>query len=264
MKIVVCIKQVPNTNEVKINKETGTLIRDGVESIINPDDMNAIELALQLKEKQDNCHITVVTMGPPQAENALREALSMGADEAILLSDRAFAGSDTWATATVLAAAVRKIADYDLVLCGLQAIDGDTAQVGPEIAEFLDLPQVTYTQQITIKDGKVLVHRAFEEGYFEQEVQLPALVTAVKELNQPRFMDMRKIYAAYQPGDQYKVWSAADIEVDLTQIGIKNSPTNVKSSFTPVRAFSGKKVDGPVAELIRETMSVLREHNIVE
>ncbi len=263
MNIIVCVKQVPNTNEVKINKETGTLIRDGVESIINPDDMNALELALSIKDKTKDCKVTVLTMGPPQAENALRETMAMGADEAILLSDRAFAGSDTWATATVLAAAIKKIGKYDLILCGLQAIDGDTAQVGPEIAEFLDLPQVTYAKEVTISDNTLTVKRMFEDGYFVNEVKMPALLTAIKELNTPRFMDMRLIYKALDDNADYKVWNAEDIAVDLTQIGVKNSPTNVKSSFTPNRKFEGRKVNGNSKQLADELVNTLRAGNYI-
>lgn len=156
MKIIVCIKQVPNTSEVKINPETKTLIRDGVESIINPDDKNALEAALKIKDEK-GAKVVVVSMGPMQAKEALLEALAMGADSAYLISDRKFGGSDTWATATILAAAIEKIGDYDLIICGRQAIDGDTAQVGPEIAEFLNIPQVTYAKELELKDGAVRV-----------------------------------------------------------------------------------------------------------
>ena len=158
MKIIVCIKQVPNTSEVKINPETKTLIRDGVESIINPDDKNALEAALKIKDEK-GAKVVVVSMGPMQAKEALLEALAMGADSAYLISDRKFGGSDTWATATILAAAIEKIGDYDLIICGRQAIDGDTAQVGPEIAEFLNIPQVTYAKELELKDGAVRVKR---------------------------------------------------------------------------------------------------------
>ena len=157
MNIIVCLKQVPDTNEVKINQETGTLIRDGVPSIINPDDKNGLEEALKLKDLHGG-KVTVVSMGPPQAKEALREAVAMGADEVYLISDRAFGGSDTWATATIISAAIEKIGNYDLIICGRQAIDGDTAQVGPEIAEFLNLPQVTYAKNVRVEGNKLVVH----------------------------------------------------------------------------------------------------------
>jgi len=243
MKIVVCIKQVPNTDKVRINEATGTLIREGVPSIINPDDMNALEAALALKDQDANVHVAVITMGIPQAEDALREALAMGADEAIHLTDRAFAGSDTWATATVLAAALRKIGDYDLVICGRQAIDGDTAQVGPELAEFLGLPQITYVRELSVENNRVRAKRAVETGYFEMEAPLPALLTVIKDLNKPRMMDIRLIYKAYSDQADYKFWTAQDIGVDLTQIGVSNSPIPpviFETWIFPPRSFSIK------------------------
>ncbi len=251
MKIIVCIKQVPDTNEVRINKETGTLIRQGVPSIINPDDMNAVEQALKIKDTRDDVQVTILCMGPPQADVAVREAYAMGADEAILLSDRVFAGSDTWATATILAAAVKKIADYDIIFCGRQAIDGDTAQVGPEMAEFLGLPQVTYVQQLTIsEDGSsVTVERATEDGHMVIEAPTPVLLTAIKELNEPRYPRMRGIYEAYESGDHIKFWTNADIDVDLTQIGVRNSPTNVKKSFVPDKSRTSVEITGTPVEI---------------
>ena len=166
MNIIVCIKQVPDTNEVKIDPVKGTLIREGVPSIINPDDKNALEEALRIKDEKENVKVTVLSMGPPQAEVALVEAIAMGADEGILLSDRAFAGSDTWATSTALAAGIKHIGNYDIIFCGRQAIDGDTAQVGPQIAEHLGIPQVTYVEELNIEEGNIRVRRALEDGYF--------------------------------------------------------------------------------------------------
>lgn len=263
MKIIVCAKQVPDTNEVRINKETGTLIRDGVPSIINPDDKNAIEEALRIKDSRDDVHVTVLSMGPPQAADALREALAMGADEAILLGDRAFAGSDTWATATILSAALRKIGDYDLIFCGRQAIDGDTAQVGPEIAEFLDLPQITYAKKIQATEEAVLVERATEDGHYEISCPLPVLLTTIKELNTPRYPRMRRIYEAYSPDAPIRFWSMADIDVDATQIGVKNSPTNVHKSFVPVKEFHGEKFMGTSGELAAIFMDEMKKENLV-
>lgn len=243
MNIIVCVKQVPNTNEVRINKETGTLIRDGVPSIINPDDRNAIEEALALKDEHGG-KVSVISMGPPQAKEALKEALAMGADEAILVTDRAFGGSDTWATATILAAAVEKIGDYDLVFCGRQAIDGDTAQVGPEIAEFLDLPQITYCKDIKVDGENIVVNRFTETGDYVLEVKPPVLLTAIKELNKPRYPSARGIFEVYDGPDQIKVYTLEDLDVDVTQIGLKGSPTNVYKSFVPVRSKNSEMIEG--------------------
>src|SRR5574344_990373 len=185
MKIIVCIKQVPDTTEIKIKPVTGTLIREGVPSIINPDDKGGLELALELKD-QLNAHVTVITMGPPQADTVLREALAMGADHAILLTDRKFAGADTLATSSALSGALRTL-KYDLIITGRQAIDGDTAQVGPQIAEMLDLPQVTYVEDLKMKSEHVMeIRKQTEEGYEMLEVEQPALVTVLASAKQPR------------------------------------------------------------------------------
>lgn len=246
MKIIVCVKQVPDTNEVKINQETGTLIRDGVASIINPDDKHALEAALTLKE-QVGATVAVVSMGPPQAKDALKEALAMGCDQAYLVTDRAFGGSDTWATATILAAAIEKIGGYDLILCGRQAIDGDTAQVGPEVAEFLDLPQITYVSDLSYTGGKLEVTRFTETGSWRMEVATPALLTVIQELNSPRYPTVKGIFHAYDGPDTVQSLTLADLEVDPTQIGLKGSPTNVLRSFVPVRARKGELVEGNTA-----------------
>lgn len=244
MNIIVCVKQVPNTNEVKINKETGTLIREGVESIINPDDKNALEAALAIKE-QVGGKVTLLSMGPAQAQAALKEGLAMGADEVYLLSDRAFGGSDTWATATIIAAAIEKIGNYDLIFCGRQAIDGDTAQVGPEVAEFLGIPQVTYAKNVKVDGKDLVVTRYTEDADFVIRVQTPCLLTAIKELNDPRFPTVAKIFEAYdQQKDNVKVITFADIDVDPTQIGLKGSPTNVFRSFVPVKDKHSEIIEG--------------------
>lgn len=227
MNIVICLKQVPDTTEVKIDPIKGTLIREGVPSIINPDDKNALEEALAIKEK-NGANVTVISMGPPQAEDALREALAMGADEAILITDRAFAGADTLATSNALAGAIRKL-DYDIIFAGRQAIDGDTAQVGPEIAEHLGIPQITYVQKVDIDGNTVTVERAWEDGYEVIEVRTPVLLTAIKELNEPRYMHMANIFEAFKK--EIKIWSANDIDVDRTLLGLAGSPTQVKKSM---------------------------------
>ena len=244
--IIVCAKQVPDTNVIKINPKTGTLIRDGVPSILNNDDANALEEALAIKDKFDDVHITVITMGPPQANDLLFECIAKGADEGILVSDRAVGGSDTWATSNTLEATVRKWVkdngDYNLIFTGRQAIDGDTAQVGPQLAEKLGLPQVSYVEEFEIADDRksVTVKRQLEDGYELIEVQLPCLLTTIKELNTPRYMTISGIY-----GDkEMKTWNAKDIEVDLTKVGLEASPTNVFRSFTPAPKEPGIKIEG--------------------
>ena len=192
MNIVVCLKQVPDTTAVKIDPVKGTLIRDGVPSIINPEDKHALEAALCLKEN-NGAKVTVLSMGPPQAKEALREALCMGADEAVLITDRAFAGADTLATSKALAGALKKL-EFDIVFAGRQAIDGDTAQVGPEIAEHLDIPQVTYVQGIKVEEDGLVINRALEDGYELIKVEGPVLLTAIKELNHPRYMHIGNIF----------------------------------------------------------------------
>lgn len=240
MNIVVCLKQVPDTTAVKIDPKTGTLIRDGVPAIINPEDKHALEGALQLREKVGG-KVTVVSMGIPTAKAALREALCMGADEAVLLTDRVLGGADTLATSKALAGLIKKF-DYDLIFAGRQAIDGDTAQVGPEIAEHLGIPQVTYVQNVEVDGDKLTVKRALEDGYQVVEVKTPCLLTAIEELNEPRYMNVANIFATND--DQIKIMTAADIDVDASELGLKGSPTKVKKSMT-------KEVKG-AGELVKE------------
>ena len=241
MKIVVCIKQVPDTTEIRLDPVTGTLIRDGVPSIINPDDKGGLEEALKLKDKF-GAHITAITMGPPQAREALREALAMGVDRAILLTDRKFAGADTLATSNALAAAIREL-DYDIIMAGRQAIDGDTAQVGSQIAEHLDLPQASYAKEIECDEDKNLtIKRAVEDGYYLLQVKAPCLVTVLAESNKPRYMSVKGIVEAYDK--DVEVWNTTNITVDQEKLGLKGSPTKVKKSFT-----KGAKQAGKVHEL---------------
>ncbi len=228
MKIVVCIKQVPDTNEVKLDPVTGTLIRDGVPSIINPDDKAGLEAALTLKE-QTGATVTVVTMGPPQADAVLREAMAMGADDAYLITDRAFGGADTLATSTTIAAAIRTL-EYDLIIAGRQAIDGDTAQVGPQIAEHLGIANVSYAEDIKVEGNTVIVKRQYEDRYHTVKVQMPCLVTALGEMNKPRYMTPGGIFDAYR-NKEVKVITRADLEVEDETIGLKGSPTKVAQSF---------------------------------
>jgi electron transfer flavoprotein beta subunit len=259
MKIVVCIKQVPDTNEVRIDPVTGTLIRDGVPSIMNPDDKNALEEALRLKD-ETGAHVTVLTMGPPQADAILREALAMGADEAVLLTDRAFAGADTWATSLALAKACENIG-YDIIFAGRQAIDGDTAQVGPEMAEHLDLPQVTYVENVELKGSSLKVKRALEDGYEILGVKTPCLLTCIKELNQPRYMNVAGIFTCY--GKEVKKMVAAELDVDPSELGLSGSPTKVKKSFTKGPKGQGEKIDMPPMEAASHIAGILKEKHII-
>lgn len=262
MKIVVCIKQVPDTTEVKLDPKTGTLIREGIPSIINPDDKAGIEAALRIKE-ETGAHVTVLSMGPPQADTALREALAMGADEAILLTDRAFGGADTWATSSTLAAALKKI-PYDLVITGRQAIDGDTAQVGPQIAEHLGIPQVSYVSELHAKGGSITAKRDFEDRYHLIKVACPCLVTALAELNKPRYMSVGGIMDAYRER-QVTVWTLADIQdtVDPANLGLKGSPTKVKKSFTKAAKGSGETFSVGADEAVAIIMEKLRGKNLI-
>lgn len=260
MNIVVCLKQVPDTNEVKIDPKTGTLIREGVPSIINPDDKNALEEALRLKD-ENGAHVTVISMGPPQAEKALREALAMGADEAILVSDRAFAGADTLATSHALAATIKKL-DYDVIFAGRQAIDGDTAQVGPEIAEHLNLPQITYVEKVEILKGGLKITKAWEDGYESIEVKTPVLLTAIKELNEPRYMNMKNIFDMYK-NKEVKVWNADDIGADKEVLGLKGSPTKVKKSMTKEPKGQGELIKLPAKEAAQYVVSKLKQNHFI-
>ncbi len=232
MNIVVCIKQVPDTNEVRLDPVTNTLIRDGVPSIINPDDKSGLEVALRLKDENPDIHVTVLSMGPPQAQEALREALAMGADDGILVSDRAFGGADTWATSCTITAALEHL-DFDLIICGRQAIDGDTAQVGPQIAEHIGVPQVSYVEELELDDDKkgITVKRQFEDRYHTINIKFPCLITAIAELAEPRYMTIGKVFEAYQK--EIKVWGLEDIKdkLDMANIGLKGSPTKVRKSF---------------------------------
>ena len=232
MNIVVCIKQVPDTNEVRLDPVTNTLVRDGVPSIINPDDKSGLEVALRLKDENPDIHVTVLSMGPPQAQEALREALAMGADDGILVSDRAFGGADTWATSCTITAALEHL-DFDLIICGRQAIDGDTAQVGPQIAEHIGVPQVSYVEELELDDDKkgITVKRQFEDRYHTINIKFPCLITAIAELAEPRYMTIGKVFEAYQK--EIRVWGLEDIKdkLDMANIGLKGSPTKVRKSF---------------------------------
>ena len=265
MKIVVCVKQVPDTTEVKLDPVTNTLIRDGVPSIINPDDKAGIEAALQLKEKlNDGSTVTIVSMGPPQADVALREALAMGADEAYLLSDRAFGGSDTFATSTIIAAGLKKVG-YDIIITGRQAIDGDTAQVGPQIAEHLGIPQASYAEEINVEGDKVVVRRQYEDRHHILELPVPCLVTALAELAAPRYMSVGGCFDAYRE-KEVKVLGFEDLKdgFDPANIGLKGSPTNVFKSFTKQAKGAGEIYKEISAEeAVATIIAKLEERHII-
>jgi len=255
--IIVCIKQVPNTTDVKIDPVTNTLIRDGVESVINPFDTYAIEEAVRLKERFSG-KVTVITMGPPQAENALKEAISLGCDEAILVSDRKFAGSDTWATSYTLSCAIKKVGAFDVVICGKQASDGDTAQVGPGISTHLNIPQVTYVKKIEeISDNKAKVERMTEEGYDIVEAPLPCLFTVVKEINTPRLPSLKGMMKAKSA--KILKWTADDIKADPKSLGLDGSPTRVVKIFTPAPRKGGEIIKGETADIAKELVELLKD-----
>lgn len=247
MKIFVCVKQVPDTSGKVAVDENGILIRSSMPTIINPDDMNAMEAALQLKD-ETGCKVIAVTMGPAPAEGMLRELIAMGADEGILISAREFGGSDTFATSQIIAAAINHIGvdDDDLILCGRQAIDGDTAQVGPQIAEKLNLPQITYAAEIKKEGKEVTVKRMLEDGYMTIKMQTPCLVTCIKELNTPRYMSVPGIFECYNKPLTILDFEALKDEplIELDTIGLKGSPTNIFKSFTPPQKGVGVMLEG--------------------
>ena len=258
MNVIVCVKQVPDTTDVKIDKETNTLIREGVQSIINPFDMYAIEEGLRIKERLGEGEVVVISMGPPQAEAAIKEAISMGCDSGILLSDRKFAGSDTWATSYALSQAIKKIGDYKVILCGKQASDGDTAQVGPGISMHLDIPQVTYVKKIEKIDAQsATVERMTEEGYDVVETPLPVLFTVVKEINEPRLPSLKGKMKAKKA--EIPVWSADHIECDEKKIGLDGSPTRVSEIFSPPPREGGRLLEGEPNEVSKELAMLLKD-----
>jgi electron transfer flavoprotein alpha/beta subunit len=258
---IVCIKQVPDTSQVKIDPETGHLIREGMPSIINPEDKNALEEAVRLKEIHGG-KITVLTMGPRQAEDALHEALAMGADEAVLLSDASFRGADTWATSYTLSQAIKKIGGFDMVLCGREALDGNTAQVGPQLAEFLDLPSIPYALRVVMEGNIVRVNSATEDGYRVVEAELPALITVTKDLNDPRIPTLFDTAEAFEKG--ITVWSADDLGVDKGKVGIKGSLTRIRKTFTPdLSRGPVKMVEGDLDRICDEVILILKKNYLL-
>ncbi len=261
MNIIVCLKQVPGTTKVDINPETNTLIRQGIENIINPFDAYALEEGVRLKERFEG-KVTAITMGPPQAEEILREAISLGADEAVLIGDRAFAGSDTLATSYTLSRAITKIDQYDLIICGRQTIDGDTAQVGPEMAEMLDIPFVSYVSQVEeIENGLMRVQRMIDEGHEEIETGLPALITVAKEINVPRLPSLRGRTRAKSA--VITNWDAAELNVDEDRVGLNGSPTRVVKIFFPQREKSGEILQGSPEEIVDSLVGKLKDNKLI-
>jgi electron transfer flavoprotein beta subunit len=256
---VVCIKQVPETTEVRVDPKTNALIREGVKSIVNPVDENAVEAALQLRD-QHGGKVTVITMGPPQAEEALRHTLAMGADEAILLSDPASRGSDTLATSYALAQMVRKLGAVDLILCGKQAIDGDTGQVGPGLAERLGIPQVTFAIGLEVADGKLRARRVLDDFFEVLEVKMPAVVTVVKQINEPRHPSMRNVLKAKRA--EIAKWTLADLEADPKQSGFNGSPTEVIKVWPPEKRGGGRRLEGAADEVVDELAKAIKDMNI--
>ena len=266
MKIIVSIKQVPDTSgKVSVNPD-GTLDRASMQTITNPDDMNALEAALKVKD-ETGCKVIVVTMGPAPAAGMLREALAMGADEAYLVSGREFGGSDTYATSQILAAAINTIGveNDDIVMCGRQAIDGDTAQVGPQIAEKLHLPQVTYAADIQRDGDTITVRRMLEDGYMTIKVKTPCLITCIKELNTPRYMSVSGVFEAYsKPLTTFDYEALKDDPlIDKTTIGLKGSPTNIFKSFTPPQKGAGVMLEGNDRKTCDKLASILIEKHII-
>lgn len=260
MNIIVLVKQVPDTTEIKIDKVTNTLIRKGIKSIINPDDLAGVEAALTLK-KQYGGSVTTITMGPPHADKMITTLYARGVDNAYLLTDRKFAGSDTWATSKILSTFIKTL-NYDLVIAGYQAIDGDTAQVGPQIAEFLDIPQVTHIHKITeVKDKKITLEKSYEDETHTIRVPFPCLISTIREMNEPRLMNAFDIWETFDKN--INIITFEDLDIDQKDIGLTGSPTRVKKTYTkPVMQKSPKEVLEPeqaakkIARLIYPYMEV--------
>jgi electron transfer flavoprotein beta subunit len=263
MDIIVLVKQVPDTTDVKLDPKTGNLIREGIEGIMNPDDAHALEAAIRLKESLGG-KITVLSMGPAQAVDAISEAIGMGADEGILLSDRAFAGADTWATSTTLGKAIKKAGKYDLILCGRQAIDGDTAQIGPQVAEYLGLPQVSYVYDMEKATKKsMVVKRRLEDGFERIQCSLPALLTVIGDMNRPRYSHVGRLIDACGEKAKIKIWNAADIGVQTRDVGLEGSLTHVIKTFAPKFKRQGEMLSGDTETVVEELVGKLKDNMLI-
>jgi len=264
MHIVVCIKQVPDTEElprVKINPQDNTIVREGIKNIINPFDENALEEALRIKDKISTS-VTTISMGPPQAKEALRKVLAMGVDKAILISDPAFAGSDTLATSYILSQAIKRLGSFDLIITGKQAIDGDTAQVGPGIAEWLGIPQLTYVRRLEIKNGMIRAERALEDYFEVVEAKLPALITVTKEINEPRYPSLRGLLMAKKA--EIPVWTNEHLKLPLNRIGLDGSPTRVVKVFTPKLPPKGEILEGDLNQKADKIIEEIKKRNLLK
>ncbi|MFN3535191.1 MAG: electron transfer flavoprotein subunit beta/FixA family protein [Desulfatiglandales bacterium] len=263
MNIIVLIKQVPNTAEVKIDPKTGNLIREGVESIINPDDMHAIEASVRLKEQYGGS-VTAISMGPPQAIDAISEAMAMGIDRGVLLTDRAFAGADTWATSTALGRAIQKLGNYDLVIAGRQAIDGDTAQIGPQVAEYLGIPHVSYVCGIEeVREGSIIVKRLTYEGLDWVSLPLPGLITVTSQLNTPGFINVGRLLDACKEKAPIYIWNVADLGLKVHDVGLMGSLTQVIKTFSPKSKRELKLFSGNLESQVEELLSQLRLKKVI-
>lgn len=261
LRIIVCIKQVPSTTEVKIDPETGTLIREGIESTVNPFDLYAIEEGVRLKEKY-GAKVTAITMGPPQAENALREALALGCDSAVLLTDKAFAGADTLATSYTLSRGIRKIGPYDLIICGMKTTDGDTGQVGPGLAEELGIPHVSYVRKVlSVEKNSITLERSLEDGYERVESPLPCLITVTKEINEPRLPSFRRKILAKRAS--IESWGAEEIGGSSERLGLKGSPTRVVKVFHPPPRVGGEIITGNPQVQVEKLVNRLKELKVL-
>jgi len=261
MNIIVCLKQVPGTTKVQINPETNTLIRENIENVTNPLDTYALEEGIRLRERFGG-KVIAISMGPSPAQDMLREALSIGADDAILLSDRAFAGADTLATGFTLAMAVRKIKDVDLVICGRQTVDGDTGQVGPEMAVSIGFPFVGYVSKIEeVANGKMRLQRAIEEGHEEMETTLPAVISVAKEINVPRLPSFRGILKAKKA--VIPIWTVADLGVDKNDVGLAGSATKVIKVFFPQHTHHAEMIQGEPSQQVETLIEKLKEAKIL-
>lgn len=261
MKIIALVKQVPDSTEIRVDKVTGTLIRAGVPSIINPDDLAGVEEALKIKETKDDVTVTVISMGPPQASGMLKELLARGVDEVVLITDRAFAGADTCATSSTLAAAIEKVG-YDLIIAGRQAIDGDTAQVGPQTAERLDIPQVTYVDKIIdVNDNTITVRKSLEDSEEIIEAKLPCLLTTLSGMNNPRYMNCNDIVDSFNK--EVKVMTFNDLGIDASKVGLAGSPTKVHHTFTKDVTAETETYELPADEAAKLIAKTLKEKQII-
>ncbi len=263
MKIIVLVKQVPDTTEIKLDPKTGNLIREGIASIMNPDDRHALEAAVGLKESLGGS-VTTLSMGPPQAIDVITEAIGMGADRGILLSDGAFAGADTWATSLTLGKAIETIGDFDLIICGRQAIDGDTAQIGPQVADHLGIPHVSYVFKVDeLSLDRLVVRRRLEDGFERIHLPLPALVTVIGELNVPRYANVGRLIAACGEKAKIDIWNAADIGCQTRDLGLEGSLTHVIKTFAPKFKRQGEILEGNAEESIGKLLGKLHENRIL-